>query len=154
MASSFEKSRCFILPRVSFCPGLPCPPPPPEGLFRVWCLFLYIYQTIYMLHAAVTLDYIGYSADWLRLNKRKSRKMIGTVEVKKKIWIGKIEAKKKWKSLIKCILSLLSTLHEVPVSKVPNREPQPQCVDVTVPGHTHMLFCQALPLFLGRQLQI
>ena len=23
MASSFEKSRCFILPRVSFCPGLP-----------------------------------------------------------------------------------------------------------------------------------
>ena len=39
--------------------------------------------------------------------------------------------------------------HEVPVSKVPNREPQPQCVDVTVPGHTHMLFCQALPLFLG-----
>ena len=23
MASSFEKSRCFILPHVSFCPGLP-----------------------------------------------------------------------------------------------------------------------------------
>ena len=23
MASSFEKSRCIILPRVSFCPGLP-----------------------------------------------------------------------------------------------------------------------------------
>ena len=23
MASSFEKSRCFILPRVSFCPSLP-----------------------------------------------------------------------------------------------------------------------------------
>ena len=23
MASSFEKSRCFVLPRVSFCPGLP-----------------------------------------------------------------------------------------------------------------------------------
>ena len=37
---------------------------------------------IYMVHAAVTRDY--YSADWLRLKKRKSRKMIGTVEVKKK----------------------------------------------------------------------
>ena len=36
-----------------------------------------------MVHAAVRLVYIGYSADWLRLNKRKSRKMIGTVEVKK-----------------------------------------------------------------------
>ena len=23
MTSSFEKSRCFILPHVSFCPGLP-----------------------------------------------------------------------------------------------------------------------------------
>ena len=23
MASSFQKSRCFILPHVSFCPGLP-----------------------------------------------------------------------------------------------------------------------------------
>ena len=23
MASSFEKSRCFFLPHVSFCPGLP-----------------------------------------------------------------------------------------------------------------------------------
>ena len=74
---------------------------------------LYIY--IYMVHAVVTLDY--YSAVWLRLKKRKSRKMIGTVEVeKKKIWIGKIEAKKK--SLVKCILfplfrSNLATL-EVP----------------------------------------
>ena len=64
--------------------------------------------------------------------------------------------KKKEKSLIKCIFVPSSYLggtraHEVPVSKVPNREPQPQCVDVTVaiPGHTLMLFCQALPLFLG-----
>ena len=36
---------------------------------------------IHTVHAAVTLDY--YSVDWLRLKKR-SRKMIRTVEVKKK----------------------------------------------------------------------
>ena len=48
-----------------------------------------------MAHAAVTLDYNN--ADWLRHKIRKSRKMIGTEEVKKKIWIGKIEAKKKKK---------------------------------------------------------
>ena len=45
-----------------------------------------------MVHAAVTLDY--YSRDWLRLKKRKSMKMMGMVKVKKKIWIGKIVAKK------------------------------------------------------------
>ena len=45
-----------------------------------------------MVYAAVTLDY--YSADWLRLKKRKSRKMIGMVEVKKEDMDRKDRSKK------------------------------------------------------------
>ena len=69
------------------------------------------------VHAAVTLDY--YSPDWLRLKKRKSRKLIGMVEEVKKKRYGKERKKqKKKKSLVKCIfissfLSNLATL-EVP----------------------------------------
>ena len=64
---------------------------------------------IYMVHAAVTLDYC--SADWLRLKKRKSRKMIGTVVVnKKKIRLGKLEEKKR-----KVWSNAFSFLHSCPI---------------------------------------
>ena len=82
----------------------------PQGSVSGHVLFLIytIYTYIYIVHPAVTLDY--YSADWLRLKKRKRRKMIGTVEVKKKeIWIGKIEAKRKvWSNAF-------SSLHSCPI---------------------------------------
>ena len=42
---------------------------------------LSIYMYMYMVHAAIRPDY--YSADWLRLKKRKSRKNERIVEVKK-----------------------------------------------------------------------
>ena len=59
---------------------------------------------IYMVHGAVTLDY--YSAVWLQLKKRKSRKLIGTVEVKKEDMDRKDRSQK-----IKVWSNAFSSLH-------------------------------------------